>query len=67
MPSEPAEILKLDEKGCRRFENQVPDKNRYIIQFLLKIKSPQLRIEMALRIIENFKKCQDKKKLLRIF
>jgi len=61
MPDELAEILKLDEEGLRRFENLVPSKSRYIIQYISKIKSPQLRIEKALRIIDNVKKCNEGK------
>jgi uncharacterized protein YdeI (YjbR/CyaY-like superfamily) len=67
MPDELAEILKLDEEGFRRFENLVPGKSRYIIQYLLKIKSPQLRIEKALRIIENLKKCPEGKEVFKDF
>lgn len=67
MPEELTEILNLDEEGFRRFENLVPGKSRYIIQYLIKIKSPQLRIEKALRIIENLKKCPEGKEAFKDF
>lgn len=67
MPEELLEILKMDEEGSRRFENLVPGESRYIIQYLLKIKSPQLRIEKALRIIENLKKCPEGKEAFKDF
>ncbi|MFM9944280.1 MAG: YdeI/OmpD-associated family protein [Bacteroidia bacterium] len=67
MPNELAEILKLDDEGYRRFENLVPGKSRYIIQHIIKIKNPQLRIEKALRIIENLKKCPEGKEAFKDF
>ena len=61
VPAEFAEMLLQDEEGNRRFQNLAPGKQRYILTYINNIKSSQLRIERAVRIIENVKKLKEGK------
>ena len=66
-PLELNEVLKSDAEGALRFERLLAGKKRYIVQYLSKIKSDQLRIERSIRIIENLKKCPEGKEAFRDF
>lgn len=56
VPAELAEVLKQDKEGKARFEALVPGKLRYIIYYVNQVKSPQSRVERAVRCITNLKK-----------
>jgi len=56
VPQELAELLAQDREGISRFEALAPGKLRYIIYYVNQVKSPQLRIERAVRCINNLKK-----------
>lgn len=58
MPEELAELLKQDEEGMERFSLLPPGKQRYIIYYVSGVKSSNLRLERALRLIENLKRTQ---------
>lgn len=55
MPVELKEVLAQDKEGKSRFEALVAGKSRYIIYYVNQVKSPQLRLERALRCISNLK------------
>jgi Bacteriocin-protection, YdeI or OmpD-Associated/Domain of unknown function (DUF1905) len=56
MPKELEELLKQDEEGKRRFYLLSKSKQRYIIYHINQVKNSQLRIERALRLINNLKR-----------
>lgn len=56
VPEELEEVLSQDKEGKSRFEALVPGKRRYIIYYVGQVKSPQLRVERAVRCISNLKK-----------
>jgi hypothetical protein len=56
MSKELKELLNQDLEGKKRFDGLVGGKQRYIIYYVKKVKSPQLRIERAVMLIENLKK-----------
>jgi len=55
MPDELRELLAQDKEGKLRFEALVAGKRRYIIYYVGQVKSVQLRLERALRCINNLK------------
>jgi hypothetical protein len=56
VPEELSELLKQDAEGKSRFDALPMGKQRYIIQYVLTVKSSRLRIERAVLLIENLKK-----------
>ena len=56
VPAELAEIFRQDKEGKERFDGLVPGKRRYIIYYVNQVKSSDLRIERAVRLISNLKK-----------
>ena len=56
VPAELAEIFKQDKVGKERFDALVPGKRRYIIYYINQVKSMDIRIERAVRLISNLKK-----------
>ncbi|HEX8060559.1 MAG TPA: YdeI/OmpD-associated family protein [Cyclobacteriaceae bacterium] len=56
VPKELKEVLAQDEVGKERFDKLVPGKRRYIIYYVTQVKSSDLRIERAVRLISNLKK-----------
>ena len=56
VPKELVEVFKQDKAGKERFDKLVPGKRRYIIYFVNQVKSSDLRIERAVRLISNLKK-----------
>lgn len=48
-------ILEFDEEGSRRFHLLTPGKQRTIIHYVGQVKSSQLRIDRALKFIDNLK------------
>jgi hypothetical protein len=56
VPPELKEVFKQDKIGKERFDKLVPGKRRYIIYYVNQVKSPDLRIERAVRLIGNLKK-----------
>ena len=55
MPEELKSLLGQDKEGHRRFHLLVPGKQRYIIYYVSMVKTSQLRIDRAIRLIENLK------------
>jgi hypothetical protein len=55
MPAELAEVLRQDQEGNRRYALLAPGKQRYLIYYVSMVKSSQLRVERALRLISNLK------------
>jgi hypothetical protein len=56
IPKELKEVFKQDEIGKERFDALLPGKRRYIIYYVSQVKSVELRVERALRLISNLKK-----------
>ena len=56
VPPELTELLAQDEEGMQRFRCLAPGKQRYIIQYVGGVKSSQLRINRAIKLIENLKR-----------
>ncbi len=56
MSEELKSLLKQDKEGSRRFHLLAPGKQRYIIYYVSQVKSSQLRIDRAIKLIENLKK-----------
>ncbi len=55
IPEELEEVLKSDFEGYEKFHQLTPGKQRSIIYLVTAVKSPNKRIERALKIIENIK------------
>lgn len=55
MPEELNEVLLSDPEGKERFEKLTPVKQRNIIHFVSSVKSSQLKIDRALKLINNLK------------
>lgn len=55
MPEKLNEVLLSDPEGKERFEKLTPGKQRNIIHFVSSIKSSQLKIDRALKLINNLK------------
>ncbi|HEY5823855.1 MAG TPA: YdeI/OmpD-associated family protein [Cyclobacteriaceae bacterium] len=56
MSVELKELLRQDKEGKKRYEALVPGKQRYLIYYVQQVKSKDLRLERAVRVIENLKK-----------
>jgi hypothetical protein len=56
VPKELTELFAQDKEGKSRFEALVPGKRRYVIYYVNQVKSAQLRVERAVRCIDNLKK-----------
>ena len=56
VPRELKEVFSQDKVGKERFDKLVPGKRRYIIYYVNMVKSSDLRIERAVRLIANLKK-----------
>ena len=56
VPAELAELLEQDAEGNLRFQQLTPGRQRYIMQYVASVKSSQLRIDRAIRLIENLKR-----------
>jgi len=54
-------LLKQDKEGNRRFHLLPPGKQRYIIYYVSQVKSSQLRIDRAIRLMENLKRTKEGK------
>ena len=61
MPKELKSLLAQDVEGNRRFHLLVAGKQRYIIYYVSQVKTSQLRIDRAIRLIENLKHTQERK------
>lgn len=55
MPEELKELLHQDEEGNRRFQLLKPSVQRYVLNHVSAVKSPQLRVDRAITLIENLK------------
>ena len=55
MPEELKSLLQQDSEGRRRFHLLAAGKQRYIIYYVSQVKTSQLRINRAIRLIENLK------------
>lgn len=56
VPKELSEVFKQDKIAKERFDKLVPGKRRYIIYYVNQVKSSDLRIERAVRLIGNLKR-----------
>jgi hypothetical protein len=56
VPKELHEVFKQDDIAKERFDKLVPGKRRYIIYYVNQVKSSELRIERAVRLMENLKR-----------
>lgn len=56
MPEELAVLLEEDAIGKSRFNQLTPGKQRTLMYAIMAVKNPQLRIDRAIRYIENLKK-----------
>lgn len=56
VPEELQELFEQDPEGFQRFQQLAPGKQRYIINYVATVKSSQLRIERAVRLIGNLKR-----------
>jgi hypothetical protein len=56
VPKELIELFKQNTAGKERFDKLVPGKRRYIIYYINQVKSQELRVERAVRLISNLKK-----------
>ncbi len=56
MPEELAILLEEDAIGKSRFDQLTPGKQRTLMYAITAVKNPQLRIDRAIRYIENLKK-----------
>jgi len=56
MSAELKELLHQDKEGKKRYEALVPGKQRYLIYYVQQVKSKDLRLERAVRVVENLKK-----------
>ncbi len=61
MPKELKSLLVQDAEGNRRFHLLVAGKQRYIIYYVSQVKTSQLRIDRAIRLIENLKHTKEGK------
>ena len=55
VPEELEELFKQDPEGKRRFDLLKPGMQRYILNFVNTVKSPQLRVDKAFMLINNLK------------
>ncbi|MES2131578.1 MAG: YdeI/OmpD-associated family protein [Bacteroidota bacterium] len=55
IPEELAELFRQDPEGKKRFDLLTPGKQRYILNYVATVKSPQLRIDRAFLLISNLK------------
>ncbi|MCE2742869.1 MAG: YdeI/OmpD-associated family protein [Fluviicola sp.] len=55
VPEELEELLKQDIEGNRRFELLKPGMQRYIIYYIIQVKSSEKRLDRALLLINNLK------------
>jgi len=58
VPEELTELLAQDDEGFERFKALVPGKQRYILNYITSVKDSQKRIERAIMLITNLKKCK---------
>ncbi|NOT74355.1 MAG: DUF1905 domain-containing protein [Cyclobacteriaceae bacterium] len=65
MSAELKSLLKQDKEGSRRFHMLPMGKQRYIIYYVSQVKVSQLRIDRAIRLIENLKKTLEGKESFR--
>lgn len=65
MPEELSELLQQDKEGNKRFKSLPSGKQRYIIYYVNTVKSSQLRINRAIKLIENLKKTKPGKESFR--
>ncbi len=56
MPEELAVLLEEDTIGKSRFDQLTPGKQRTLMYAITAVKNPQLRVDRAIRYIENLKK-----------
>lgn len=65
VPEELSELLLQDYEGKRRFDQLTSSMQRYIIYHVSGVKSPHLRLERAIMLIENLKKSVEGKETFR--
>ncbi|WP_266203486.1 DUF1905 domain-containing protein [Pontibacter kalidii] len=65
MPAEMEELLQQDEEGNRRFLLLKPGMQRYMLNHVSAVKSPQLRVDRAITLIENLKELPEGKENFR--
>lgn len=65
VPAEMEELLLQDEEGNRRFLLLKPGMQRYMLNHVSAVKSPQLRLDRAITLVENLKKLPEGKENFR--
>lgn len=65
VPAEMEELLQQDKEGNRRFLLLKPGMQRYMLNHVSAVKSPQLRVDRAITLIENLKKLPEGKENFR--
>jgi len=55
VPEELVELFKQDPEGKKRFDQLKPGMQRYILNYVAIVKSPQLRVDRAFMLISNLK------------
>ncbi|TPE45428.1 DUF1905 domain-containing protein [Pontibacter mangrovi] len=65
VPAEMEELLRQDEEGNRRFLQLKPGMQRYMLNHVSAVKSPHLRADRAVTLIENLKKLPEGKENFR--
>ncbi len=65
MPAEMEELLEQDEESNRRFLLLKPSMQRYVLNHVSGVKSPQLRVDRAITLMENLKKLPEGKENFR--
>lgn len=55
VPEELTELFKQDPEGKKRFDQLKPGMQRYILNYVAIVKSPQLRVDRAFLLISNLK------------
>lgn len=66
VPEELEELLRQDPEGERRFLQLTPGKQRNIIYYISGVKSSNLRLDRALKLINNLKQAPEGKETMRM-
>lgn len=65
VPEELVELFAQDEEGFGRFKALAKGMQRYILNHVSSVKSPQKRVDRAVMLISNLKKCKPGKERFR--
>lgn len=65
VPEELIELFAQDDEGFNRFKGLAKGMQRYILNYVDTVKSPQKRVDRAILLITNLKKCKEGKETFR--